>query len=361
MGDKVKKAIRQLLKLPENKFCADCPIKGPTWASINLGVFVCLECSGIHRHLGVHISQVRSTELDTWQKEWYLVMKKIGNEKANDYWEASMPEDYSGKPNQAEAQALSYKLKKFITDKYEKKLWVKKAGSKSTKKKKKQESSSSDSSSSSSDSSSSEEVTKTKKKKVPKKDELKKIEKKTDDHPDPELDLFGDFVSSQDVHQVTNQFAEVQVSQPKPGIDLSQLYGQGSSSGTTYGGNNNGQFQSVQQPAMMLQGSHQPPTMLQGSHQNPTMMMQGNHQSNMMMQGNHQSNMMMQGQSNNRTNQGMYNQNGIPAATGSGNQMSAQSIPYGGSNQQQFNQFQQPASNPGPSKSSPNDDPFNFF
>jgi len=50
-----------------NPTCADCGNADPTWASINLGVMVCIQCSGIHRSLGVHISKVRSVDLDQWR------------------------------------------------------------------------------------------------------------------------------------------------------------------------------------------------------------------------------------------------------------------------------------------------------
>ena len=53
-------------KIAGNSTCADCGKENPDWASINLGILVCIECSGIHRNLGSHISKVRSLSLDSW-------------------------------------------------------------------------------------------------------------------------------------------------------------------------------------------------------------------------------------------------------------------------------------------------------
>ncbi|XP_044069938.1 stromal membrane-associated protein 1 isoform X6 [Siniperca chuatsi] len=61
--------LSQLLREDENKYCADCEAKGPRWASWNLGVFMCIRCAGIHRNLGVHISRVKSVNLDQWTPE----------------------------------------------------------------------------------------------------------------------------------------------------------------------------------------------------------------------------------------------------------------------------------------------------
>ena len=60
------KVLKELMMRPDNRKCADCRKRDPRWASWNLGIFVCIRCSGIHRSLGVHISKVKSADLDTW-------------------------------------------------------------------------------------------------------------------------------------------------------------------------------------------------------------------------------------------------------------------------------------------------------
>ena len=79
--------INKLLKKPENKFCADCKRTTPTWASINLGVFVCINCSGCHREIGVHVTKIKSVNLDVWPNEVLKNFQKINNKIANEYWE----------------------------------------------------------------------------------------------------------------------------------------------------------------------------------------------------------------------------------------------------------------------------------
>lgn len=74
-----------------NRVCADCGAKDPEWASINIGVFICIECSGIHRSFGTHISKVRSVKLDKWEQSWVEIMKTIGNVRANQVWLYSVP------------------------------------------------------------------------------------------------------------------------------------------------------------------------------------------------------------------------------------------------------------------------------
>lgn len=96
-----------------NKYCADCGSFNPRWVSINIGCVICIECSGIHRSLGSHISSVRSIGLDDWTPEMIEYIKNRGNTVVNKEYEATLPPNFK-RPSSSD----THNITKFITQKY---------------------------------------------------------------------------------------------------------------------------------------------------------------------------------------------------------------------------------------------------
>uniref|UniRef100_A0AAR2JE44 Arf-GAP with coiled-coil, ANK repeat and PH domain-containing protein n=1 Tax=Pygocentrus nattereri TaxID=42514 RepID=A0AAR2JE44_PYGNA len=93
------KALEEVQAIPGNGHCCDCGEPAPDWASINLGITLCITCSGIHRSLGVHFSKVRSLTLDSWEPELIKLMCELGNTAINRIYEARIDEITIKKPH----------------------------------------------------------------------------------------------------------------------------------------------------------------------------------------------------------------------------------------------------------------------
>ncbi|NP_001074048.1 arf-GAP with coiled-coil, ANK repeat and PH domain-containing protein 1 [Danio rerio] len=95
----VREALEEVQAISGNSQCCDCGEPGPDWASINLGITLCITCSGIHRSLGVHFSKVRSLTLDSWEPELVKLMCELGNTAINKIYEARIEEITIKKPH----------------------------------------------------------------------------------------------------------------------------------------------------------------------------------------------------------------------------------------------------------------------
>ncbi|KAJ9582644.1 hypothetical protein L9F63_023022, partial [Diploptera punctata] len=115
--EKCQALLAQMLRDEDNKYCVDCDAKGPRWASWNLGIFLCIRCAGIHRNLGVHISKVKSVNLDIWTPEQVVSLQQMGNSRARAVYEANLPDNFRRPQTDSSLEA-------FVRAKYEQKKYI---------------------------------------------------------------------------------------------------------------------------------------------------------------------------------------------------------------------------------------------
>uniref|UniRef100_A0A669BIF1 Arf-GAP with SH3 domain, ANK repeat and PH domain-containing protein 3 n=1 Tax=Oreochromis niloticus TaxID=8128 RepID=A0A669BIF1_ORENI len=116
-----KSIVGEVKKMSGNNSCCDCGAADPSWLSTNLGVLICIECSGIHREMGVHYSRIQSLDLDVLGTSELLLANNVGNASFNEIMEADLSAQEVTKPTPTSDMQMR---KDYITAKYTEKRFA---------------------------------------------------------------------------------------------------------------------------------------------------------------------------------------------------------------------------------------------
>ncbi|XP_067937067.1 arf-GAP with SH3 domain, ANK repeat and PH domain-containing protein 2-like [Watersipora subatra] len=117
-----KQLIAEIRKLPGNDQCCDCGAADPEWLSVNFGVIICLECCGVHRELGVHISRTQSLVIDELGTSQLLIASVMSNQGFNEIMEAKLTPE--AKDSLIKADSTREERASYIRNKYEAKRYA---------------------------------------------------------------------------------------------------------------------------------------------------------------------------------------------------------------------------------------------
>ncbi|KAF7635551.1 hypothetical protein Mgra_00005093 [Meloidogyne graminicola] len=120
----MKLFLKELLSIPGNEKCADCGSKDAKWTSLNLGIIICIECSGVHRGLGVHFSKVRSLTMDTLDFEQRNILLKLGNTIVNSIFLVNLPKSGQSSAFGIDKNSDRETREAWITNKYVHKMFA---------------------------------------------------------------------------------------------------------------------------------------------------------------------------------------------------------------------------------------------
>ncbi|TYI51473.1 hypothetical protein E1A91_D12G178500v1 [Gossypium mustelinum] len=134
VSNRAKPVSAVLREISGNDVCAECNAPEPDWASLNLGILLCIECSGVHRNLGVHVSKVRSLTLDVkvWESSIVELFRSLGNAYCNSVWEGSLQKNERVDESNAHGTSITKPCakdpishrEKYINAKYVEKLLI---------------------------------------------------------------------------------------------------------------------------------------------------------------------------------------------------------------------------------------------
>lgn len=102
-----------------NYMCCDCGTTDSVeWVSVNLLIILCIKCSSYHRHMGSHVSKIKSLKLDHFHPELELLLTYVNNSRANSYLLQNMPPQLAISPNASDSERLSFIVAKYAEKKY---------------------------------------------------------------------------------------------------------------------------------------------------------------------------------------------------------------------------------------------------